>query len=113
MPERIGLTNCPICGAETEVKINKNRKLYAFCDFGCSFKMNANLSREGIAKLTSGNDVKLGNIIIRPLERTNVNDNRTDKPASTGIDTGRRIAPSEQPSDRAGTVRDILGAFGL
>ena len=40
--EIIGRTSCPVCGcAGQDVKINKNNKLYMFCDNGCAVKWNS------------------------------------------------------------------------
>ena len=42
MPEVVGVIKCPVCGAEgQELRVNKNRKLYVFCDRGCSSKFNS------------------------------------------------------------------------
>ena len=52
----IGGVLCPACGAKCELRVNKNQKVYFFCDGtlenGCSYqgKYGARLSREMIAK---------------------------------------------------------------
>lgn len=68
MTEIIGTSNCPMCGEQVDVKINKNRKLYAYCDYGCAIKFNAPMSKLGLAELARGKKVKLGNIVITPKE---------------------------------------------
>ena len=67
MPEIIGTSTCPLCGEQITVKINKNLKIYSYCDNGCAIKFNATMSRSGIADLAAGKKVKLGNISISPI----------------------------------------------
>lgn len=91
MGEIIGRAACPICGNTVAVKINKNRKLYAFCDYSCKFSLNSEMSRHGIAELAAGRMVTLGKLIIKPTERNNENgtETTTGTTPATRIDAGQ------------------------
>ncbi len=57
--EIIGRTSCPVCGcADQDIKINKNNKLYMFCDNGCAIKWNSAQSRKYLPLLKSGAAVR-------------------------------------------------------
>lgn len=71
MPEVVGVIKCPICGAEgQELRVNKNHKLYVFCDRGCSSKFNSQKSREWLARLARGDTIFEQNYKISPLKST-------------------------------------------
>ena len=71
MPEVVGVIKCPVCGAEgQELRVNKNRKLYVFCDRGCSSKFNSQKSREWLARLGRGDTIFEQNYKIFPLKST-------------------------------------------
>ena len=84
MPEVVGVIKCPVCGAEgQELRVNKNRKLYVFCDRGCSSKFNSQKSREWLARLARGDTIFEQNYKILPLkstiERTQLIENQQQK----------------------------------
>ena len=91
MGEIIGRAACPICGNTVAIKINKNRKLYAFCDYSCKFSLNSEMSRKGIAELSAGRLVTLGKLTISPerKEKNGTGQETTGTPA-TGTDAGQR-----------------------
>ena len=71
MPEVAGLIKCPVCGAEgQELRVNKNRKLYVYCDHGCAMRFNSQQSREWLAKLAAGKPVFEQNLRILPIKST-------------------------------------------
>lgn len=54
-----GFMTCPICHeTHQELRINKNRILYMFCDNGCAVKLNRPKSKRYLPVLLSGSDVK-------------------------------------------------------
>ncbi len=75
MGETVGRMTCPVCGEEMQdLKVNKNQKLYMYCDNGCSAKLNSKQSRYIRAKLAQGKSVsveKLG--YIRPIIQSDQN----------------------------------------
>lgn len=55
MAETIGLIKCPICGREEqEIRVNKNRNLYTYCETGCRLTFSTNTSRKALPVLKSG-----------------------------------------------------------
>lgn len=119
MPEVAGLTKCPVCGTEgQEVRVNKKRKLYIYCDHGCAMRFNSQQSRDWLAKLSAGKVVREGNFAIFPLKTANQNEQLIEKPQEKGdIENDRRgdtvdgradaglaansgIQPVQQPSGR-------------
>ena len=55
----IGRITCPICGEPAQdLKVNKNHKLYVFCDNGCAVKLNSAKSKRYLPVLLAGSDVK-------------------------------------------------------
>ncbi len=83
MPEVIGRMTCPICGEEMQdLKVNKNQKLYMYCDNGCCVKLNSKQSRYIRAQLAQGKAVSVAKLgYIRPInhtEQTFFNDEEDD-----------------------------------
>lgn len=88
--EIIGRTSCPVCGcAGQDVKINKNNKLYMFCDNGCAVKWNSAQSRKYLPQLRSGVAVttETGSIIKSTIKKEFI-ENETRK-------MNLKIAPAE------------------
>ncbi len=70
MPEIIGRWTCPICGERAQdVKANKNRKIYSFCDNGCKAQLGAKQSRAVLASLSAGKSIAIEKIgVISPVQ---------------------------------------------
>lgn len=93
--EIIGRTSCPVCGcAGQDVKINKNNKLYMFCDNGCAVKWNSAQSRKYLPQLRSGVAVttETGSIIKSTIKKEiTENERKNEFENSAGRDdTGSR-----------------------
>lgn len=55
----VGFITCPVCHEpRQDVRVNKNRKLYIFCDNGCAVKFNNIKSKRYLPVLLGGSDVK-------------------------------------------------------
>lgn len=69
MSEIIGRVTCAVCGEELQdLKVNKNNKLYCYCDNGCKWQLNSKNSRAVLAALRGGKSVKIERVgIIRPI----------------------------------------------
>lgn len=69
MSEVIGRVTCAVCGeALQDLKVNKNNKLYCYCDCGCKWQLNSKDSRAVLAALRQGKSVKLEKIgVIRAI----------------------------------------------
>lgn len=96
MPEVVGLIKCPVCGAENqELRVNKKRKLYIYCDHGCATRFNSQTSREWLAKLAAGKSIFEQNFRILPIKPagndTQVFDNQTEKGGNIKNDGRDRI----------------------
>lgn len=106
MPEVIGLTRCPVCGEEgQEVRVNKNRKLYIFCDRGCATHFNGKKSREWLAKLAAGKDIVEANLHILPIKAANTNEKTFEKQETKGVienDRGRNTVNGRTNGQLAG-----------
>lgn len=60
MGEIVGRATCPVCGEPAQdLKVNKNNKLYCYCDNGCKWQLNSKNSRSVLAALKSGKSVAL------------------------------------------------------
>jgi hypothetical protein len=58
MAEIVGRATCPICGEPSQdVKVNKNNKIYCYCDNGCKWQLNSKNSRAVLAALRSGRNI--------------------------------------------------------
>lgn len=68
MPEVAGLIKCPICGREEqEIRVNKNRNLYVYCEGGCRMTYSATTSRKALPILKSGKVYQYNGYTLRPL----------------------------------------------
>lgn len=68
MPEVAGLIKCPICGREEqEIRVNKNRNLYVYCEGGCRMTYSATTSRKALPVLKSGKVYQYNGYTLRPL----------------------------------------------
>lgn len=68
MPEVAGIIRCPICGREEqEIRINKNRNLYVYCEGGCRMTYSATASRKALPVLKSGRIYQYNGYTMRPL----------------------------------------------
>lgn len=69
MGEIVGRFTCPVCGEPAQdLKVNKNRKLYCYCDNGCKSQLNSKNSRAALAALKSGKTIRIEKIgIITPV----------------------------------------------
>lgn len=68
MPEVAGLIRCPICGREEqEIRVNKNRNLYVYCEGGCRMTYSATTSRKALPVLKSGKVYQYNGYTLRPL----------------------------------------------
>ena len=70
MAEVVGRVTCPVCGEELQdLKVNKNNKLYCYCDNGCKWQLNSKSSRSVLATLKQGKSISLAKIgYIRSLQ---------------------------------------------
>ncbi len=75
MGETVGRMTCPVCGEEMQdLKVNKNQKLYMYCDNGCSAKLNSKQSRYIRAQLAQGKAVSVAKLgYIRPIIQSDQN----------------------------------------
>lgn len=54
----VGRITCPICGEPSQdLRVDKNEKLYMFCDNLCAIKLNRKMSREYLPLLLAGQSV--------------------------------------------------------
>lgn len=68
MAEIVGKMTCPICGeVNQDIKINKNNKLYMYCDNGCMCRLSSKLSRQALAALKSGKTAEFNRLRIKPV----------------------------------------------
>ena len=69
MSEVVGRWTCPVCGEPSQdLKVNKNNKLYCYCDNGCKSQLNGKSSKSVLAALKSGKSVALEKVgYIRAL----------------------------------------------
>lgn len=67
--ETIGRVTCAVCGEQSQdLRINKNNKLYCYCDNGCKWQLNNKNSKSALAALRGGRSIALEKIgIIRPV----------------------------------------------
>lgn len=87
--EIIGKWTCPVCGEPAqELKINKNGRLYTYCDCGCSVSLSMAESRRLLPILRTGNSAKTktGNLILSNKNKELI-DNDTNRNSGT---TARR-----------------------
>lgn len=91
MPEVAGIIKCPICGAEEqEVRINKNRNLYVYCEQGCKMTFSGKQSRKYLAQLAAGNAIKEANFAIFPQKTPQQARQHIEKPQEKGeIENGK------------------------
>ena len=69
MAEIVGKMTCPICGEPMQdVKVNKNNKLYMYCDNGCMVRLSSKLSRQGLAALKGKRSANLNRLRINPVQ---------------------------------------------
>lgn len=68
MAEVAGLIKCPICGRqEQEIRVNKNRNLYVYCESGCRMTYSATTSRKALPVLKSGRIYAYNGHELQPL----------------------------------------------
>lgn len=82
MGETVGRMTCPVCGEPMQdLKVNKNNKLYCYCDNGCKSQLNSKNSRSVLATLKQGKSIALEKVgyiralsdtqtVYKPLEQT-------------------------------------------
>ena len=82
MGEIVGRVTCPVCGEPMQdLKVNKNNKLYCYCDNGCKSQLNSKNSRSVLATLKQGKSIMLEKVgyiralsdtqtVYKPLEQT-------------------------------------------
>lgn len=86
MPEVAGIIKCPICGAEEqEVRINKNRNLYVYCERGCKMTFSGKQSRKYLAQLAGGNVIKEANFAIFPQKMQQQSVQQIEKQQEKGV----------------------------
>lgn len=76
MAEIVGSMTCPVCGEEhQDVKVNKNGKLYMYCDNGCMVRLSSKLSRCSLPLLKQKKAANTNKLRIQPvcLERQTPN----------------------------------------
>lgn len=76
MPETVGRVTCTVCGEPSQdLRVNKNGKLYCYCDCGCKWQLNSKQSRAVLAVLRSGKSVKLEKVgYIRAITQNDRDD---------------------------------------
>ena len=74
MGEIVGRLTCPVCGEPAQdLKVNKNYKLYCFCDNGCKSQLSSKNSRAALAALKGGKTIKIEKIgIVSPVNVSEV-----------------------------------------
>lgn len=70
MAETVGRVTCPICGEPLQdLRVNKNNKLYCYCDNGCKWQLNSKNSRSVLATLNQGKSISIEKVgYIRSLQ---------------------------------------------
>ena len=69
MAEIVGKMTCPICGEPNQdVKVNKNNKLYIYCDNGCMVRLSSKHSRQSLADLRGKRSAVFNRIKINPVQ---------------------------------------------
>lgn len=69
MAEIVGKMACPICGEPNQdVKVNKNNKLYMYCDNGCMVRLSQKFSRQGLPALKQQKTANLNRLRIQPVQ---------------------------------------------
>jgi hypothetical protein len=110
-----GYMTCPICReAHQELRINKNRILYMFCDNGCAVKLNRPKSKRYLPVLLSGSDVKdeqFGLIISAAKGKKQNEANRKKEISNAGSVTGSRTA-SNAGSVTGNNTGSVAGSTG-
>lgn len=108
--EIVGHCSCPVCGAEgQDIKVNKNNKLYMFCDNGCAIKWNSGQSRKYLPMLYGGGTIptETGLILKSTMNKENKNEKSGYKTAGIdGNSAGRRA------DGRIGTVISTRSSTG-
>ena len=125
--ETAGRTTCPICGEPLQdVRVNKNNKLYIYCDNGCSCKFNNKQSRQYLPLLLQGQNVtdsKIG--LITSVKTKEIKQNgqsiqwKQPKPSAADV-AGKYRATTDGRTDQSNTgvlpsgrspTRGILSSF--
>lgn len=110
--EIIGRTSCPVCGcADQDIKINKNNKLYMFCDNGCAVKWNSAQSRKYLPLLKSGAAVRTETgLIVKSIKELEKNEQQqTNFENSPGRYAGSRGNSTGGRTDRGPTGTAAAG----
>ena len=70
MAETVGRVTCPVCGEVLQdLRVNKNNKLYCYCDNGCKWQLNSKNSRSVLAVLRQGKSISIDKVgYIRSLQ---------------------------------------------
>ena len=90
MAEVIGKTSCPVCGEPyQDIKVNKNQKLYLFCDNGCSAKLDGKTSKICLAELEKGKTTRFFSQIIIPIKGLKNEGNKDIDVKTETRDSGR------------------------
>lgn len=80
MGEIVGRATCPVCGEQfQDVKVNKNNKIYCYCDNRCKWQLNSKYSRIVLAALRGGRAVRLEKVGIISAIKDNLQINQSCK----------------------------------
>lgn len=111
----IGTIYCPLCGSESEVKLNKNQKAYSYCPCNHQIHFNTLDSRKVRACMARNESMKIGTIVINPLKKQEKieNEGRNQLGTNERTDTSRDAGPGGiGTNERTDTSRDA-GNDGL
>ena len=86
----IGTIYCPLCGSESDVKLNKNQKAYSYCPCNHQIHFNTLDSRKVRACMARNESVKIGTININPLKKQEKIENEGRNQISTSNRTNTR-----------------------
>ena len=110
----VGRMTCPICHESSQdLKVNKNHKLYMFCDNGCTIKLNSAKSKRYLPVLLSGSDVKddAFGLIISTCKGNKINEIIKQKEVrDAGNVAGSRANDNTGRIVDAGSVRQSTGS---
>ena len=100
MSEIAGLIKCPVCGREEqEIRVNKNRNLYTYCETGCRLTFSSNVSRKALPVLKSGRVYAYNGYEMRPLAAEN-QETIINKPAGMGPAAKTEVKNNERTDVR-------------
>ena len=102
----VGRITCPICGEPSQdLRVDKNNKLYMFCDNLCAIKLNRKMSREYLPLLLAGQSVSTPHfgMITSTLTKMKGKAENEYRTGSNGTTANRRA--DGQPAASAGVQR--------